>query len=382
MAVKRYNGTSWEVKAGDQNITYTATAPAAPAVGDVWVSTADIVSFDNTVQTGNRNVLINGAMNVWQRGAPTTASPTAVGGASAYTADQWNVYRAGLAAGASWSQQSTAADLPVDFRYALRVQRISGNTSTASIAFTQHIETNNVWRLRGKAVTFSFYARKGANYSATSNALSVLLVTGTGTDQTVRAGMTGQANALATSATLTNSWQRFTYTSSISASVSSLSAMLLSDPVGTAGADDWFEVTGVQLEAGSSATPFEYRPIGMELALCQRYYQNIVTPNATTDFNGLLVRESTTQAQASVYLPVSMRSLPVIVGTEFGRSVFRDTSFNVTAGANSGIVVSSSGPSNNWITLIITHGAVAGTFIYSEWDLLNTTTNLGLSSEL
>jgi hypothetical protein len=138
----------------------------------------------------------------------------------------------------------------------------------------------------------------------------------------------------------------------------------------------------VQLEAGSVATPFEGRPICLELSLCQRYYQNIVTPNATTDFNGLMVRESTTVAQASVYLPVSMRSTPALVGSYLGRCVFRDTSFNVAAGANSAVSVSSSGPSVNWITLIITHAAVAGTYIYAEWDLLNTTTNLGLNAEL
>jgi microcystin-dependent protein len=46
MAVKRYNGTNWEVKAGDQNITYNATAPTAPSVGDIWVSTTDVFGSD------------------------------------------------------------------------------------------------------------------------------------------------------------------------------------------------------------------------------------------------------------------------------------------------------------------------------------------------
>jgi hypothetical protein len=95
-----------------------------------------------------------------------------------------------------------------------------------------------------------------------------------------------------------------------------------------------------------------------------------------------MVRESATQAQASVYLPVSMRITPALIGSYLGRSVFRDTSFNVAAGANSAISVSSSGPNSNWITLVITHASVAGSYVYSEWDLLNTTTNLGLNAEL
>jgi hypothetical protein len=77
-----------------------------------------------------------------------------------------------------------------------------------------------------------------------------------------------------------------------------------------------------------------------------------------------------------------MRITPSLVGSYLGRSVFRDTSFNVATGANSAISVSSSGPNSNWITLIITHTPVAGTYVYAEWDLLNTTTNLGLNAEL
>jgi hypothetical protein len=306
MAVKRYNGTNWEVKAGDQNITYAATAPTAPSVGDVWVSTQDIVSFDNTVQTGNRNVLINGAMDIWQRGAPTTASPTAIGAAHAYTADRWNVYRAGLITGSSWSQQSTAADLPLDFRYALRVQRVSGDTSTASVVCVQGVETSNAWKLRGKTVSVSFYARAGANYSAASGLLAVRVVTGTGVDETPRGGMTSQTNDLNSTATLTTSWQRFTYTAVISNNMSSLAFLLSSTPVGTAGANDWFEITGVQLELGSTATPFENRPIGLELELCQRYYVNKRTDFAT--INGFTT--SNAQKWLSTSLPTTMRAAP------------------------------------------------------------------------
>jgi len=151
---------------------------------------------------------------------------------------------------------------------------------------------------------------------------------------------------------------------------------------GTYTSEEELHIQDVQLELGSIATPFERRPIGTELALCQRYYQNIVTPNSTTDFNGLMVRESTTVARASVYLPVSMRATPALVGSYLGRCVFRDTSFNTVTGANSTISIDSSGPSLNWITLIITHAAIGGSYVYSEWDLLNTTTNLGLNAEL
>jgi hypothetical protein len=385
LAIKRYNGTTgqWEFVGHPGSITPAAIG-AVPTSGSSTISGNLTVSSLNSGQlAGFRNVLINGSMDIWQRGAPTTASPTAVGGASVYTADRWNVYRGGFASGASWSQQSTPAELLADFRYALRVQRVSGDTSTAVIACAQHVETSNAWALRGKTVSYSFYARRGANYSPTSSLLTVQLVTGTGTDETVRAGMTNQTTALNGTATLTTSWQRFTYTTTLSNVMTSLSALVASTPVGTAGANDWFEITGVQLEISPVATPFEFLPTGTELALCQRYYINIVEPNNTTDFNFPVVRESTTTAVATVFLPTTMRTRPSTAGSNLGRMVFRDTSFNISGVPSvSGISVSNSGPTLTIISLNITHGAVGGGGVFAEWDILNTTVNFALSAEL
>jgi hypothetical protein len=384
MAIKRYNGTTgqWEFVGHPGSITPAAIG-AVPTSGSSTITGNLTVSSLNSGQlAGFRNVLINGAMDIWQRGTPTTASPTAVGTTHVYTADRWNVYRAGLVTGASWSMQSTPAELPADFRYALRVQRVASNTSTATIVCAQHIETQNAWALRGKTVSFSFYARAGANYSPTSSALTVQLVTGTGTDESVRAGMTNQTTALNSTATLTTSWQRFTYTATLSNVMTSLSALVFSTPVGTAGADDWFEVTGLQLEISPVATPFEFLPTGTDLALCQRYFINIVEPSATTDFNIPLVRESATQGVATIFLPVTMRVRPSLVGSNIGRVVMRDTSFGTSVASVSGITVSTSGPSLSCITLIIGHGSIGGGAVFAEWDVLNTTTNLSFSAEL
>jgi hypothetical protein len=164
--------------------------------------------------------------------------------------------------------------------------------------------------------------------------------------------------------------------------MTSLSALVFSTPVGTAGADDWFEVTGLQLEISPVATPFEFLPTGTDLALCQRYFINIVEPSATTDFNIPLVRESATQGVATIFLPVTMRVRPSLVGSNIGRVVMRDTSFGTSVASVSGITVSTSGPSLSCITLIIGHGSIGGGAVFAEWDVLNTTTNLSFSAEL
>jgi hypothetical protein len=76
--------------------------------------------------------------------------------------------------------------------------------------------------------------------------------------------------------------------------------------VGTSGAT-WY-VTGVQLEKGSTATSFDYRPYGTELALCQRYYYKVVTESAASQQlapNGFV--DSTTTAFCWTQFPVEMR---------------------------------------------------------------------------
>jgi hypothetical protein len=77
---------------------------------------------------------------------------------------------------------------------------------------------------------------------------------------------------------------------------------------GTSGAT--FYITGVQLEAGSVATPFERRPYGTELALCQRYYFKLLSPTVNQDPFGLGQGLSATSGQILTFFPVTMRIAP------------------------------------------------------------------------
>lgn len=251
---------------------------------------------------GFRNVLINGDFKVWQRGTSITVTT-----GSPYTADRWCVTPGG-AANFSASRQTASLD---GFQYCLRLQRTASNTNTSALYLSQPVETVNSVPLANKQVSFSFYARAGANFSAASSALNVRIVTGTGTDGNyLVATLTGQAFQLDTTATLTTSWQRFTYSVLIPSGVNQVQPVFFYTPVGTAGAADYFEITGVQLEQNYQPTPFEQRPIGVELVLCQRYFAKLTGGYWTV---GQCLGSNT--GYFVVNLPTDMRIAPTGVTT-------------------------------------------------------------------
>jgi hypothetical protein len=161
----------------------------------------------------------------------------------------------------------------------------------------------------------SFYARAGANFSGASNVLSAFLVSGTGTDQNQRSGYTGQALPINNSATLTTTWQRFSATATVSATATELATVFEYAPVGTAGANDYFEVTGVQIDNGSVALPFRTNGATFqgELAACQRYYYR--TNPLTQAYADIVQGQAagTTDVRFILRVPTTMRTTPTAI---------------------------------------------------------------------
>jgi hypothetical protein len=123
-----------------------------------------------------------------------------------------------------------------------------------------------------------------------------------------------------TNATLTTTWQRFTLAGTFGATAISSGIGFTMTPTGTAGANDYYEVTGVQLEIGSQATPFT-RAAGTiqgELAACQRYFQNY-SGSGLAFCN--LAYFSTTSAYGEFAFPI-MRTAPTGTISATGLTVF------------------------------------------------------------
>jgi hypothetical protein len=302
---------------GDLIAASAADTPARLAVGN----NGETLVADSSTSTGLRwtpatvmaNPVINGGMDIWQRGT----SFTSFGTTSSFTADRYYAYRGSLASTITVSRQSSGL---TGIQYSARIQRNSGDTSTSGINFIQDIESTNSIPFAGKTVTFSFYAKAGANYSAASSALTFALVSGTGTDQRIASGYTGSSTLINTTATLTTSWQRFTATATVGTTATQLGFYFEFSPVGTAGANDWYEVTGIQIDNNSVALPFRRAggTIQGELAACQRYYYLHASGTSKAVGNGAYY--SASEVDTIIQFPVTMRTAPTIdqtTGTDY-----------------------------------------------------------------
>jgi hypothetical protein len=258
-----------------------------------------------TAGTVQANPVLNSAMQVWQRGT-SVANP---GGGGVYTADRWVSFGASGAYTISRQATNDQTNLP-SIQYCARIQRNSGQTSTASFDLLQGFETINSIPFSGKTITFSFYARSGANYSATSSALTVGVYSGTGTDQTPVNVYTGQAAVATGTATLTSTWQRFTYTGTVSTAATQLKLYFSMTPTGTASTNDYYEMTGAQIDIGSVALPFRTYAgtIQGELSAAQRYYWRTTSDSTTPTLLGNAgIASNTTTVSCAWQNPVPMR---------------------------------------------------------------------------
>jgi hypothetical protein len=269
----------------------------------------DITGTVNLLQTSTlsyqagKNAVINGGFDVWQRGtSSTTMTP------GYFTADRWKTIRSGTVAGYTISRQST---FQAGTSYAIRLQRTAGNTTTDAMFLAYAIETLDWTKYQGKTLTLSFYAKGGANYSPTSGNLGVSLYTGTETDQDPLAALTGEVTQISANAVITTTATRYTYTFTCPSNSTDMRFNFSIAPTGTAGAADYVDITGVQIELGSYATTFS-RTGGSyqgELAACQRYYWRVNAAEAYSVFTDGY-GASATECYSTMKFPVVMRTSP------------------------------------------------------------------------
>jgi hypothetical protein len=274
----------------------------------------------NAQYTGFKNRIINGAMVIDQRNAG--ASTTANGN---YTLDRWQ----GLSSQSSKftiQQNAGSVTLPVGFSNYLGCTSSSAYSITSGDYFLirQNIEGLNIGDLAwgtasAKTVTLSFQVYSsltGTFGGSLSNSAQnraypfSYSVSSANTWTTVSVTIAGDTSGTWLTTNGVGIIVQFSLGSGSSQSGTAgawqasgvFSATGATSVVGTNGAT--FYITGVQLEKGSTATSFDYRPYGTELQLCQRYFQNVnlITGNATT----------ATVADMQVLPIVTLRASPTV----------------------------------------------------------------------
>ncbi len=291
---------------------------------------AELANLIGNINAGgggvNRNILINGAMNVKQRDA---GGFTGLGGSSIYHLDRWK-FDLNNTAGRFSSTQ--VADAPTGFANSLKLECTTADTSIAAdelLIFQQRIEGQNLQTFAkgtssAKPFAVSFYAKANASKTYVAelfdndNSRQVGKTFTVGTDWTRHeinfpADTTGafdddNANSMNlniwlhggsnfTSGTLATSWASETAANRAAGIGSFFSST-----------DNTFFITGVQLEVGQNPTEFEHEPLERTLLKCRRYYIRKVTGNTygALGVGGHIIGGTT--AMVMVPLPVEMRA--------------------------------------------------------------------------
>jgi hypothetical protein len=274
--------------------------------------------------SGRRNIVINGAMNVAQRATQVTA----LGAADGYhTLDRWNMEIGDASAGRFTMDQ--IADGPSGFANALKLTTTTADTSIAAGEFLkleQRFEGQDLQQFKkgtsdAEKVTVSFYVKGNAAatytceledvdntrsinqaFAVTTAWTRVILTFAADTSDPLGDDVNNslQLNIWLHGGTtysggtfVSNAWKDIVENTRMAESHTSIFDTT----------NRTFFITGVQLEVGSVATPFEHRSFGEELALCQRYYAKagLVLSNTTPD-----------RYHNSINLPVEMRASPTI----------------------------------------------------------------------
>jgi hypothetical protein len=337
-------------------------------------ASAGVIKTEEIVN--NRNLVINGAMQVAQRNTSVTGITTT----GYYTADRWGIQ---VSSAGTWTMNvESSAPTGTEFRKSANLVCTTADSSLSSgdaFLFEQRIEGQNLQGIKkgtvnAESLTVSFWVKSSntgtyiCEFFDNDNARQIskaYTIDAANTWEkktiTVPPDTTGQldndnGDSLRIFFWLGSGTERTSGTLNSSAWASNVQANRVVGQLNLANATgNYWAVTGIQLERGSSATPYEWMDYGRELRLCQRYYQQY---SSTGDNSGFLATgycDTSSRAFVVLQFPVYMRTAPsltVVSGTSFALyNVPADsvaaTSLTLIGGAttvsSAGVIVNSSG---------------------------------------
>lgn len=247
--------------------------------------------------SGFKNYIINGNFNIWQRGTSGFSGQN-------YGADRWM--------GSVGVQAYSRENVDSLGGYYARIARTTASTS--SLLLTQRLEQINVKNLRNKTVTLSFYVRQTIG---TVLPINLYIYTPTISDNYTSVVLQETISILPNP---TSTFQKvsvsFTVNTEMSLKGFSITIGNLSSGIAS------IDIQQVQLEEGSVATPFEHRPVTLEMILCQRYYELIYLNAMGAYFTGV-------HTLNSIEFTVEKRTTPTVT---YGSVVYSNSNSLITNG--------------------------------------------------
>jgi hypothetical protein len=374
--IKTVNGTTL---LGSGNVD---TTPAAGSITTAMLANNSVTSAkmaNGGAEFGMRNRIINGAMGIDQRNAGASVTPN-----NSYTLDRWISNTTQLS---KFSVQQNAGSVtpPTGFSNYLGMTSTSAYSvlSTDFIMQSQYIEGYNVADLEwgtanAQTVTLSFWVRSSLTGTFGGSLQNSAVDRSYPFSYTINSANTWEYKNITIAGDTSGTWlttngrgitvrlglgvgSTFSGAAGAWASATYYSATGATSVVGTNGAT--FYITGVQLEKGSQATPFDYRPYGTELALCQRYFQ-------VCAFSG--VAYNTGEMGISSQFKVTMRAQPSMSTALYNGDSYTGTINNIVRVGVGNITVGSASynapSSGNNIGNMICTGLTAGGIYFGSFQ--------------
>jgi len=259
----------------------TSTLDATKLSGNLPAISGASLTNVNAVNGGRKNILINGDYRISQRGDYTSATSVTNG---AYLLDRAKNYLVGVTGTA---QQLT--NQVVNGTYENTWKYVATSSASGRIGSYQLVED---W-YKGETLTLSAWVK-----SNNANARIVVYDGATNTSSSTHTGGGAWEKLTVTATQSASAGQLYVYSAIISSSVGSVSIS----------SSDYIETAMFQLERGSTATNFERRHTGEELALCQRYFYHQVTNGSGEGYTYVL--DGNHYPLLNVNFPVTMRAEP------------------------------------------------------------------------
>lgn len=321
----------------------------------------DIRALGNAIDTSlwnvgfgqaGKNKVINGDFRVWQRG--TSFSLT---GSTIYTADRWATYGV---TGDTLSQQTfTPGTAPVSGYEGTFYARLVTGATASPRYFYQKIE--DVRTFAGQTVTLSFWARVSAG---TGTVDATLGNQNFGSGGSAFVGGTGQ------SFTATTSWQRFSFSGTVASIAGKTigTGSFAEATLSTSNTSKTFEFWGVQLEAGSVATPFQTATgtIQGEISATKRYTKTTLTGGNPLVFAMSSLTSFGNSYSGTVFFDTPLRVSPTMTFQDSAGNVGKVTMFNAAGTQTNNITPTFSYVTDGTSAIIGFRISVSGAYVYSE----------------